>query len=345
MFQWGIMGGGNISSQFAAGIEKTEGMSVYALASQSGRNGFGIKAEKYYATYEDLAADPRVDAVYVGTIHPQHLPCVRICLEAGKPVLCEKPIAMNTGELEEMLGLAEKKQTFFMEAMWSRYLPAVREMKRIAQEEIYGKVQYLHITFGSQIPKEVRRIYEADLGGGALLDVGVYGVNLADYWLGVKEKEIHAWAQKLPNTVDVYTGVQILYENGAAADLVFATDRKLPNSGVIVTDKAELVMPYFWRPTEILRYKPNGNFASERLEERLSFSLKGNGYPHEALEVKRCVEEGLLESPDMTWEDSRRIMTLLDEIRRQSGIRYPQDETPSGYTCMSKKLDNHNERD
>ena len=325
MFRWGIMGGGNISSQFAAGIEAAEGMEVYGLASRSGRGKSGIRAEKYYDTYEELAADPAVDAVYVGTIHPQHLPCVKICLEAGKPVLCEKPIAMNTGELEEMLELAEKRKVFFMEAMWSRYLPAVREMRRIVQEEVYGKAQYLYITFGAQIPQTVRRIYQADLGGGALLDVGVYGLNLADYWLGAREAEVHAWAQKLPNTMDVYTGVQVLYENGAAADMTFATNRKLPNSAVLVTDRAELVLPYFWRPTEILRYRPNGNFDTERLEERLTFSLKGNGYPHEALEVKRCVEAGLLESPDMTWEDSRRILRLMDEIRRQCGIRYPQD--------------------
>ena len=138
MFRWGLMGSGFISSQFARGIEDINGAEVYAVASISGKNPYGICAEKYYGDYETLVQDSKIDAVYVGTIHPQHFSCVKLCLMAGKPVLCEKPIALNSVQLKEMVKLAEENHTFFMEAVWTRYLPAARYMRDILREESFG---------------------------------------------------------------------------------------------------------------------------------------------------------------------------------------------------------------
>lgn len=326
MFKWGLMGSGIISSQFFKAISDIDNAQVYALASVSGKNPYEIQAEKYYRDYKLLAEDPEVDAVYVGTIHPQHLPCVKICLEAGKPVLCEKPIALNSRELNEMLELASEKNIFFMEAMWTRYLPATRYIKEILEEERYGKVHYINLTFGYRGDRTVKRLYEASLGGGTLLDLGVYGVNMADFWMEEEPCDIHSWAEKTEETVDLTTSVQFAYKSGAVIDMMFSINRNLPNKAYIITDKAEFEIPYFWRPDTVFQYKPNGNFDNNCFESKKEFPIESNGYQYEAMEAMRCVKSGLLESSDMTWDTSKRIMKQLDIIRQQCGIKYPQDD-------------------
>lgn len=325
MFNWGLMGSGIISSQFFKAVSDTKDMKVYAIASVSGKNPYNLQAEKYYNNYEALAEDPDVDAVYVGTIHPQHLPCVKICLEAGKSVLCEKPIALNSRQLNEMIELAGEKKLFFMEAMWTRYLPATRYIKEIIQDERYGKVHYIDLTFGYRGDGSIKRLYEAALGGGALLDLGVYGVNTADFWLQEEPCQIKAWAEKTEETVDLTTSVQFAYKSGAVVNMMFSLNRNLPNKAYIITDKAEFEIPYFWRPDTVLQYIPNGNFNLDRLECKKEFPIESNGYNYEAVEAVRCINNGLLESSDMTWDTSARIMKQMDEIRRQCGIEYPQD--------------------
>lgn len=348
MFRWGIMGAGYISSQFAKAIASAENMVVQAVASVSGKNPFGIKAEQYYESYEALAEASDIDAVYIGTIHPLHLSCARLCLEAGKPVLCEKPVTMNSAELAELIALAQAKQVFFMEAMWSRYLPAVRYVRQLLAEATCGNPQYMHITFGNCVPESNGRIHQAALGGGALLDVGVYGINLADYWLsGCNESrgqgkentafagfhlnpdKIRSHAVLNRESVDLTTGVWMMYDNGKGQSVVLDTScsvqRNMPNRAVIVTDQAELVVPYFWRPDKVLGYRLSHSFQANPCILEKCFPIEGNGYQYEALEAKRCIEAGLKESPDMTWEDSLRIMRQLDVIRSQCGICYPQD--------------------
>ncbi len=349
MFRWGIMGGGFISSQFAKGIESTEGMTVQAVASVSGRNPFGIRAERYCNSYEALAEAKDIDGIYVGTIHPLHFPCVKMCLEAGKAVLCEKPVAMNAGELKEMIALAEEKNVFFMEAMWSRYLPAVRYVREQLAEGVYGVPRYMHITFGNAVPESNARIHRSALGGGALLDVGVYGINLAEFWLPGEDRfrqnqeaqtmksgcfdlesaEIHSWAVRNGETADLTTDVQMLYHHdqgkSAVVNMTCSVERKLPNSAHIVTEQAEIYIPCFWKPDKILINTSGQDTQAGRCIVEKNIPMKENGYQYEALEVKRCVEAGLKESPDMTWEDSLRIMRKMDIIRSQCGIRYPQD--------------------
>lgn len=326
MFHWGIMGSGSISSQFAAGLKEIEDAKLYAVASASGKNPYGIKADKFYDSYEELAEDPKVDAVYVGTIHPVHLACVRACLKNKKPVLCEKPVAINGIELSEMLQLSKENNTFFMEAMWSRYLPAIRHIREILQSGVYGRIHYMNITFGYVGDKKIKRLFEKKLGGGVLLDIGIYGLSIADFWMGEKPCKIHSWAELSEEGIDVDTSVQLSYQSGMMADMMFSFNRNLPNNAYIVTDKAEFEIPYFWRPEVVIHRRPNGNFNSELFEKTEVIRLQGNGYQYEAMEVMRCVKEGALESPEMTWENSREIMQQMDKIRRQCGIIYEQDE-------------------
>ena len=325
MFNWGIMGAGSISSQFAKAIDSLDDAKIYAVASASGKNPYNIKSDVFYSSYDELVSDSNVDAIYVGTIHPCHLNCVRTCLKAGKPVLCEKPIAMNSRELEEMISLAKENNTFFMEAMWSRYLPGIRHIKDMLDKKKYGKLHYMNITFGNFAKADIKRLFEASLGGGALLDLGVYGINITDFWMGREPDEIKSWAETKEDNVDLTTNIQFIYKDGPVVDMMFSINRNLPNNAYIVTDKAEFRIPYFWRPTAMMQYEPNGAFNNDLFVKKIDLPLESNGYQYEALEVMRCVKEGLLESPDMTWETSLRIMNQIDDIRKNCGIIYPQD--------------------
>lgn len=326
MFNWGIMGGGFISSQFAKGLEAVPDMRVEALASRSGRNDRGISAANYYADYNEMLKNDRIDAVYIGTIHPQHLECAKLCLEAGKAVLCEKPVTLNSGELEEILELADRKQLFFMEAMWTRFIPLMRQLRQDIQDDVYGKVHNIHITFGGPAAPTTRRLWEARLGGGALLDVGVYGINVAEYLLGEAASEIHAWADLTGENIDKDICIQMKYPSGCLADMVFSITRKVDSRAVLITDKAELEIPYFWRPDTMYRFSPNADFRTDTLEEKKVVPVVGNGYNYEAQEVRRMLETGRIQSPVMSWEDSRSIMSQLDQIRKICGIVYPQDQ-------------------
>jgi dihydrodiol dehydrogenase / D-xylose 1-dehydrogenase (NADP) len=326
MFKWGIIGAGRISSQFAKGVEVSEDMEVYAVASRSQAALPECHATKYYSDYEALASDPLVDAIYIGTIHPQHFPRAKLCLEKGKPVLCEKPATIHAGQLQEVLSLAQKNDTFFMEAMWSRMIPANQYIRELTAEKKYGEIQYLSLSFGSNSPQTNRRLFDVNQGGGALLDVGVYGISMAEYWMNSKICEFHGWSEKTEDTVDLYTSLQASFENYAKADMTFAINRNLPNSAYLVFEEAEIYVPYFWRPDQVKLFSPNGNFKTDRLIETVEFPLKGNGFYYEAAEVKRCVENGQRESSYMPWNESIHIMNVLDSIREKFGIQYPQDQ-------------------
>lgn len=326
MFNWGLIGGGWISSKFAKGLTATDDMCVHALASASGRNPFGIEPQVTYSSYDELIADEKVDAVYIGLLNHQHYPVIKQCLMAKKPVLCEKPITINAKELEELLQIAKEQQVFFMEAMWTRFLPASDYLCDIFQNEKYGKVCHMHMTFGSEQKMSIPRLEKPEFGGGALLDLGVYSLSLADYWLGDKLEKINAaWADLSEDKIDLTSGATLTYEKGTLVETSCSIRKNLPNDVYVVTDEAEFRIPYYWKAMQIQRFIRKNNFEENLPVEVLNFDFPENGYQFEAWEVKRCVEAGLLESEKMSWADSLKIMKLMDELRKQYGVVYPQD--------------------
>ncbi len=323
-FSWGIMGGGFISSQFAAGIEMMGEAEIGAAASKSGKAG-PIAAKRYYRSYEQLAEDPEIDAVYIGTIHPMHYENVECCLRRGKPVLCEKPVTMNRKELDKLIKLAGEKGIFFMEAMWTRFIPACTYLKEQIVSGALGKIQHIQISFGERAGKEKERLFQAELGGGALLDIGVYGVNFAQWLLEEAPDYIGGWARKNEEGIDLTTFVQMQYPSGADVEITSSIEKKLWNTAFIITDTGEYVIPYFWRPDTLLCYDLNNGFQTERLREKKVFPVRGNGYQYEAAAVQEAIAGKKKESVIMPWKDSLAVMGLLDDIRRICGIVYPQD--------------------
>lgn len=316
-FRWGIMGGGKISAKFAADIRSRQDAEVYALASQSAN--FDIPAGKQYTDYAAFATDDAIDAVYIGTIHPMHARCAEICLRAGKPVLCEKPVTMNAAECERLQETAREQGTFFMEAMWMRTLPASRELVKFCQET--GPVRYLQLSFGNAADPAASRLFKAALGGGAILDLGIYGVHFANMVIGEHPSACYATARLNGEGVDTETAVRLEYPGGAVAEMSFSSERRMRNEAFVSTESAEFSVPFFWRPDRILQSPPNKAFEIPEVQSSY-YPVQGAGYGYEAKEVERCLEQGLLESPLVTHADSLQCMRTLDEIHRICGVCY-----------------------
>lgn len=321
VFQWGIMGGGGIAGVFAQAIERLEDHNLWAVASLSGKP--QIPAEKNYTTYEELAADKEVDAIYIATLHPQHLECVKMALSAGKPVLCEKPLGMTAHEAREMTALSKEKGVFFMEAMWTRTLPAMRELKKICSERRHGQIESIRISFGYKPDRVLPRLSDPKLGGGALLDIGVYGIHVANFLTGEKPQSVKAIAELSATGVDTETIALLTYPCGARADIRVSQNGRMSNDMFLSTTEADFVVPYFWRPEQFYRYLPNEPFKIKPVKETYNYPLEGNGYEYEADEVAGCVRAGQLESPLVTHESSIEVMQILDDIRKQCKIDYP----------------------
>lgn len=318
-FSWGIIGGGFISSQFAKGIEKIEDQRVGAIASRSG-NKSKILAERYYTDYEELIRDETIDAVYIGTIHPEHYRNVKRCLEMGKPVLCEKPIVMNTAELKELVKISEEKKIFLMEAMWTRFLPLCIYMKEKFLNGEFGRILHMQISFGEKAELSKQRLFKANLGGGALMDIGVYGISFAEWLLQENPDDIRAWSRKNEEKVDLTTFVQMHYPNGCDVELTASIEKQLPNSAVITTDKGEFVVPYFWRPDTLLCYELNHDFKVDRLLKTKVCPIEGNGYQYEAIAACHSIKEHAFEHNFMPHKSSLNVMNTLDVIRKKCGI-------------------------
>jgi len=320
--RWGILATGAIARDFAEGLTDAPGAELVAVGSrtQETADRFGDEhgVPRRYASYEALCQDHEVDVVFVGTPHNLHRDNTVSALEAGKAVLCEKPFAINASQAEEMAGLARKKGLFLMEAMWNRFHPVVIEMKRLLDDGAIGEPRMLVADFGLGAPFDPgSRLFDLALGGGALLDLGVYPVALASLVLGPPDR-ISTHAHLGPTGVDERAGIILGYSEGRMAVLHTALREKTPSEAMIFGDAGSIRLhsPIF-RPSGLTLSQPG------RDEETIRPQVKGNAYNYEAVEVMRCLRSGTTESPSMTLDESLSIMRTLDAIRAEWGLRYP----------------------
>ncbi len=274
-----------------------------------------------YDSLEALLADPAVDIVHITSPNNLHFPQAKAALEAGKAVLCEKPFTLNAVQLKDLIATARSHHTFLMEAMWVRFLPAQRRLQQLVAEGAIGDPQ--SVRFGLHFQGRfdpARRLYDPELGGGALLDVGIYPVSLAASLLGAEPSAIASYAHLGPSGVDHHFSAVLAYPGGARALLSAGFDG-FPSQALDVRGSR-------WH---IRVADERGVLKQERLivqpaagaEQILDAPLSGEGYVHQAIEVQRCLAAGELESPILPLAESLAIMRLLDRLRADWGLRYP----------------------
>jgi predicted dehydrogenase len=314
--RWGIIGTGLIANAFAQDLTVTGSGQAVAVGSRSQESAdrfgekFGIPHR--HVSYEALVSDPDVDVVYVATPHPWHHANALLALEAGKPVLVEKAFTMNADEARELVASARAKGLFLMEAMWTRFLPHICEVNRLIAEGALGEIVTVMADHGQWFDKDPAfRLFAPELGGGALLDLGVYPVSFASMVLGTPAR-IAALITPAFTGVDAQTSMLFRYESGAQAVLNCTSYAKTPTSAVIAGTEARVEIDgVYYAPSPFTLVGRDG--GSTRFEP----PYVGGGLHYEADEVARCLEAGLLESPLMPLDETISIMETMDTVLAQ----------------------------
>ena len=320
-FNWGILGPGGIAKAFAEDLKKIDGHSIAAVGSrtlskaQSFANTFGGTA---YGSYEELVADPQVDAIYVATPHPAHKENVILALNAGKPVLCEKPFAVNAAEAQQMVDAAHKNGVALMEAMWARFLPHYAQVREIIQSGVLGKIHTIQADHGQRLADQnIPRLVEPSLAGGALLDLGIYPVSFAHMILGNPSK-ITSSAVLTDKGVDAQTSMIFDYADGAQAVLNTTMIEQTPCRAVVAGLNGWLEIDRtFYNPAS-MRVVLNDGTTTE-----YPSSYVGHGLREQAEVFKQLVTSGQQQSQILNWQDTVDIMKTLDQVRSQIGLKYP----------------------
>lgn len=328
MIRWGILGCGKIARKFASDLKLVTQAKLVAVAARDTEKAkafaeeFGVTV--HFGSYEALAQSAEVDVIYVATPHSHHYEHTMLCLRHNKAVLCEKAFAINHREALEMITLAQQRKLFLMEAFWTRFLPHYQLVKEKLKQGLLGDIRYLYAEFGFKpTPPVSPRLYDLALGGGSLLDIGVYPVFMALDILGGPD-EISARMTPAATGADEQCAIQFYYKNGAIANLFSTFSSNLASGADFGGTNGRLRLTHRCHgPTTQVEFYPD--MVSSK--QNLSFeAAKGNGYEYEAQHVTDCLLKGLTESPIRTHADTLLLMQTLDVIRRQCGVNYPNDQ-------------------
>ncbi|KDR09314.1 trans-1,2-dihydrobenzene-1,2-diol dehydrogenase-like [Zootermopsis nevadensis] len=329
--RWGIASAGKISHDFVTALNTlpSEEHRVIAVAAQQLDRAKTFATEhnipNAYGSYEELAKDPDVEVVYIGAINTLHLDIGKLMLDNGKHVLCEKPLTVNLKQTTELINYAKEKKLFLMEAIWSRCFPAYEAVKKELEAGTMGEVLQVIANFGVVVA-DVDRVKLKELGGGTILDLGVYVLQLAQFVFGPSPPErVVAQGELNENGVDTSTSITLKYKGGRTATLCTHARVKLPNEAFIVGTKGIVkILEPFWCPTSITTPEKTKEFILPNAPKPFNFTNSA-GLRYEATEVRRCLKQGLLESPKVSHEESLILAQLEDEIRKQLGVKYDQD--------------------
>ena len=318
--KWGIIGLGKIANKFAEDLVYVDNAELYGVASRSLKNAkeFSEKhsAKVAYGSYEELMEDTEVDVIYIATPHSFHHELTLKCLQHKKAVLCEKPFAMNLEEAEEMIALSKQKKLFLMEALWTRFLPHFQYISKRINSGEFGKVLSIKADFGFEAEFDsTKRLFNKSLGGGSLLDIGIYPIFLAYSILGNPEK-ISAVAKFTETGVDAECRVKFTYQEGVEADLFSTFKKETPTIAEIILENGKIILnSRFHEPTSVTVIA-NGE------ETIKDFKVKSNGYNFEAAHVTEKLQKGKFESNIWSLENTRDLMSLLDKVRSEIGLEY-----------------------
>jgi predicted dehydrogenase len=319
---WGIIGPGKIANKFATALPLAGNARLRAVASrdlaraQSFANTHA--AEQIYDSYEKLAADPMIDAVYIATPHGFHAEHALLCLRNGKAVLCEKPMALNAAEVSSMIAASRAHNAFLMEAMWTRFIPLTQQITEMIAAGKIGETKYIRADFGFFAPfQPAGRLYNLRLGGGSLLDIGIYPLFLCLYLLG-KPDNIRAAGHLAPTGSDETCHALLTWNDGRSAVISSTLACQTSLTAEIAGTAGSIRIPTPWYKNDRLTWYPAG-----QPEDTILLEPMVNGFEYQIREVSRCLEAGRIESPSMSHEFSLTMSQTMDEIRRQIGVKYP----------------------
>jgi predicted dehydrogenase len=322
--RWGILGTGKIAKALATALKELPDAELAAVASRSidSATSFAKEfgAKRAHGSYQALADDPDVDVIYIATPHPMHHENALMCLNAGKALLVEKAFTVNRREAEEVVALAREKKLFVMEAMWSRFQPALVEAKRLIEAGEIGKITNIQADLGfmADVGPE-HRLFNKELGGGAMLDLGIYPLSVSTYFLG-GVASVKAMSELGPTGVDVQTNFVLRHVNGGLSSCATSLTARTGATLSIGGSKGFLRLLSRFHHSEDFVIELNDGSRREVHVPRI-----GNGYVHEMMEVQRCLRAGLLESPVMPLNETLALMSVMDDIRAQAGVRYAAD--------------------
>lgn len=320
----GILGAGNIASVVAPTIAAVEEAECYAVAARSLERAENFAKQygftKAYGSYEELVKDPEVELIYVTTPHSHHYEHMMLCLEHGKAVLCEKAFTMNVKQAKIVAEYAKEHGIYVAEAIWTRYMPSRKLINDVLESGVIGTPSVLTANL-SYIIGDKDRIINPALAGGALLDVGVYGMNFASMHFGDEIERIESSVQLTDTGVDGMESITIFYKNGRMAVLTHGIYGRSDRKGIIYGDKGYMIVENINNPRSVSVFDTEDNLVAQ-----YDVPKQISGYEYQFIEAISCIKEGKYESNSMPLADSVHIMELMDGLRKQWGVVYPQEK-------------------
>lgn len=319
----GILGAGRIAATLAETMNKMQEVECYGVASRDLEKAKAFAKEHgfqhAFGSYEEMLADKEVELIYIATPHSHHYQHIKMCLDAGKHVLCEKSFTVNEKQAAEVLRIAKEKKLLLTEAIWTRYMPSRKMIDNLLAEKVIGDV--VKMTANLNYPLcDKERIAKPELAGGALLDVGIYPLNFAYMHFGDKVKEMHSAVQMTSAGVDGENGMILLYEDGRMAILNSGIHSKSDSQGVFYGSAGYMVVENINNPEAVKIYDKERNLIRElKVPEQIS------GYEYEIKETISCIKEGKLECPSMPHTETLKMMHVMDELRASWGMKYPEE--------------------
>jgi predicted dehydrogenase len=322
--RWGVVGPGRIADKVVEDFAVVDGARVVAVASRSVDRARGFAQrhgiERAHGSYADILADPEVDVLYIATPHPQHHAVALGALRAGKALLIEKAFTATTAGAAEIVALAREAQVFVMEAMWTRFQPAVVALRELIAAGAIGEVRSVQADLGvARDYDPADRLFDLALGGGALLDLGVYVVSFAQMLLGTPERVVAA-GSLFPSGADAEASLLLDYADGRTAALMTSLRNALPGQARVFGTTGWIdVLPRFHHPTTFVLHREGAE------PETITREPVGAGYAHELIEVTECLRAGRTESAVMPLADTLAVQTVLGEAAEQLGVRHAED--------------------
>ncbi len=320
--RWGILGPGKIANKFAQGLQTIPDAVIQAVASRSlerARKFAGAyDAASAYGNYQTLLDDPEIDVVYVATPHSYHKDLVMMSIDAGKHVVCEKPMGINAQEVEEMIRAARQQGVFLMEALWTWFLPVWKQVRTWLDEDRIGDIRIFHADFSFQGTRDLSsRLYNPELAGGALLDIGIYPIAMAFWVFQQNPTKVASLATLSETKVDAQSAYLFRYENGAQAVLNSSFEVHGPKEAILSGTKGRIRVPLFWRAQEAFLE------IDDEIVEHFEAPHKATGLEYEAAAAMEDIRNGRLESSVFSHAESMRLVSLFDQLREEWGVKYP----------------------